>query len=103
MTIEASAESGQLSVEPSRIEPNFLSAEPEILLPIEQCFEYKEVRFGNQVLKVPVSVKVHKTADEVLKLIPLATVEETGAMLYYKDGVYLEGGDAVLRNSEPRC
>lgn len=83
-------------MQPSRLDLSLGSAEPEILLPIEECCEYGEVRIGNEVFKVLKSVLIHKTADEVLKLIPLATVEETGALLYYKDGVYLGGGEAKV-------
>jgi putative DNA primase/helicase len=93
MTAVASTESGQPLVGTSELDLGFGLAEPEILLPIEQCCQYKEVRFEDKVLKVPEYVKIHKTADAVLQLIPLATVEETGTLLYYKNGVYTEGGE----------
>ena len=96
MTVRALAEIAPGEAEPSKLDLSFGLAEPEILLPIEQCCEYKEVRIGNEVFKVLKYIKIHKTADEVLKIIPFATIEETGTMLYYKDGVYLYGGEAKV-------
>ena len=93
MTVDASTESIQPQSESSKFDISLEPAEPEILLPTEKCLVYKEVRVGSQVFMLPVEVKIHQTADEVLKLIPLTTVEETGALLCYKDGVFMEGGE----------
>jgi putative DNA primase/helicase len=96
MAVEASTECASSQMGTIKLDLSLGPAEPEILLPIEQCCEYKEVKIGNEVFRAPVLVKIHKTADEVLKIIPLATVEETGALLHYRDGVYLSGGEAKV-------
>jgi len=69
------------------------ASEPEILLPVEKCLSYKLQMIGDKMVKFPTGISIHNTADEVLKIIPLVTVEESGAMLYYKDGAYVNGGE----------
>jgi putative DNA primase/helicase len=93
---EPSVEPIQITVEPFNSGLNYSAAEPEILLPVEECFDYEEVKIGKETFRVAKRVKIHKTADEVLNQISIVTVEETGAMLYYKDGVYVEGGEAKI-------
>ena len=72
------------------------TAEPEILLPLENCISYKISEIKGHVFKVPDYIDLSRTTDEVLNLIPLVTVEETGAILYYENGVYLEGGESKV-------
>lgn len=93
MTVDASTECAPSQAESSKLDLSLEPAEPEILLPLKECIVYKNVEGGGEVFLVPLVVKIHKTADEVLKLIPLITIEETGAMLSYKDGVYIDGGE----------
>jgi hypothetical protein len=72
------------------------ASDTEILLSVDKCFSYKLVEFAGQVIKEPVAISIHETVDEIRKIIPLVTIEETGAMLRYKDGVYVQGGEAKL-------
>jgi putative DNA primase/helicase len=78
----------ELNIEPS---------EPEILLPLEKCLFYETMDLGGQKIKIATEVEIHATADEVLKILPLVTVEETGTILHYKDGVYVDGGEEKVR------
>jgi putative DNA primase/helicase len=75
-----------------KIEPS----EPEILLSPNNCLKFKLIKLEDQTIEVPVSVLIHDTAAEIRKVIPLVTIEETGSMLYYKDGVYIGGGEAKV-------
>lgn len=72
------------------------AAEPEILLPVKKCIQFEMMKINGQTVDVPVEVLIHETADEVRKIHPLATIEETGALLCYKDGVFVRGGEAKV-------
>ena len=72
------------------------AAEPEILLPVKKCIQFQTMKINGQTVDVPVEVLIHETADEVRKIHPLATIEETGALLCYKDGVFVRGGEAKV-------
>jgi putative DNA primase/helicase len=70
--------------------------EPEILLPLEKCLIFDVVKVEDKLIEVPVGIDISCTADEVRKIIPLITMEETGSILYYREGVYVEGGEAKV-------
>jgi len=76
--------------------PKLEEPEPEILLPMDKCILFEFVKLDGKQVEVPVDVLIHETADEVRKIVSLVTIEETGSMLYYKDGVYIPGGEAKV-------
>ena len=69
---------------------------PEQLLPMDTCFLFEMMKLDGKQVEVPVDVLIHETADEVRKIVSLVTIEETGAMLCYKEGVYNPGGEAKV-------
>jgi putative DNA primase/helicase len=72
------------------------ASEPLILLSKEKCLSYRTLTKGSQVLRIPDGISIHETADEILKIIQLVTIEETGSLLYYREGVYVPGGEAKV-------
>ena len=56
--------------------------ERRILLPVEKCIQFSMKKIGGKTIEMPEEVMIHATADEVLKIIPVVTVEETGAMMH---------------------
>lgn len=71
--------------------------EPEILLLPEKCFYFETIELNGKMVEVVKGIAIHVAADEVLKVISLVTVEETGALLHYKDGVYVDGAEEKVQ------
>lgn len=72
------------------------AAEPEILLPVKKCIQFEMMKLDGKQVEVPVYVLIHETADEVRKIVSLVTIEETGSMLCYKEGVFVRGGEVKV-------
>jgi len=70
--------------------------EPELLLPLEKCILYRTVKEGGRTFKIPVDLDIGQIADEILKRVPLVSMEEARSLLYYNKGVYIGGAEAKI-------